>query len=367
MSSLLAPLVELSAAEAAESESSALSGTVLVVAYIFSNTFSSVFICLCLKEVFARGFGFPMTVAAISYGLIYLYYKVLEWTGLYVPKGSMPLIENIKVALSSVAAISFMNLCLLTNTVAIYQIGKFAIIPCTLLIQKSVYGVETNWRVLLSLVLLLSGVGYATMTSFDAGTMPLKGVIFAVLGVLSSSFYRIWQGMKQKEFKIGPVDFQATMAGWQFLLGVVFCVPVEFFPVEKDETVVNYFIAAYNDGFGGQFASMLPWLLGVCISALTVNFTMFGLIGRTGPVAYAVVGHAKTVLTIIMGIEMFPGSETSATIFADIWGCGVALVGAIGYAHFEYCTQKKQPDVVERTFPFCFPKKTVVAPTNGAP
>lgn len=366
MSSLLTPLVTEPAAENAEGQSSALSGMVFVAAYIVSNTFSSVFICLCLKEVFARGFGFPLTVAAISYGLIYLYYKGLEWTGLYVPKGSMPMTENIKVALSSVAAISFMNLCLLTNTVAIYQIGKFAIIPCTLLIQKSVYGVETNWRVLLSLVLLLSGVGYATLTSVDAGTMPMRGVIFAVLGVVSSSFYRIWQGMKQKEFQIGPVDFQATMAGWQFFLGVVFCLPFEFLPVEKEETVLNYFIAAYNDEFGGQFASMLPWLLGVCVMALTVNFTMFGLIGRTGPIAYAVVGHAKTVLTIIMGIEMFPGSETAATVFADIWGCGVALFGAVGYAHFEYCTQKKQPDIVERTFPFCFAEKTVVAPTSGS-
>merc|ERR1719272_329789 len=90
--------------------------------------------------------------------------------------------------------------------------------------------------------------------------------------------------------------------------------------------------------------------MGVCLMALTVNFTSFGLIGKTCPIAYAIVGHAKTVLTIFMGIVLFPKAETPATISADIVGCGVAMFGVIAYGHFEYCLQKGVPDIFEKQF-----------------
>jgi len=263
----------------------------------------------------------------------------------------LPSIENFKVALSSVGSISFMNLCLLTNTVAIYQICKFAVIPCTLVIQKLLYTVDTNWRVLCSLAVVLGGVGYSTMTGFEAGTLTPKGITFACLAVLSTSIYRIWQETKQKEYKVGPVDFQATMAGWQAVVGLFFAVAVEFFAVESGKTVPSYFVAVYNEGFGGRFPGACAWMLGTCIFALLVNFTSFGLIGKTGPIAYAVVGHAKTVLTIIMGIALFPSEDTEKTIIADIVGCAVAMFGVIAYGHFELCLKKKKADIVERNFP----------------
>ena len=102
--------------------------------------------------------------------------------------------------------------------------------------------------------------------------------------------------------------------------------------------------------FGGRFPVMLMWLSGVCLMALAVNFTSFGLIGKTGPIAYAIVGHAKTVLTIFMGIVLFPKAETPATISADIVGCGVAMFGVIAYGHFEYSLQKGQPGIIQKMF-----------------
>merc|ERR1719263_1822358 len=116
---------------------------------------SSVMIVLCNKEVFENGFPFPLTMSWIAYCFTLLYYKVLGWSGAWTKQKDMPLIENCKVATASIASISFMNLCLLTNTVAIYQICKFAVIPCTLVIQCMgvLKGGElnTNWKVLLSL------------------------------------------------------------------------------------------------------------------------------------------------------------------------------------------------------------------------
>lgn len=198
---------------------------------------------------------------------------------------------------------------------------------------------------------------YSSFKGFEAGNLGPKGIVFAVLAVVSTSVYRIWQETKQKEFKLGPIDFQATMAGWQAVLGLVAAVLTEFIPTEQNRTVVGWL----NDTakFSPDLGVTMLWMAGVCVAALTVNFTSFGLIGKTGPVAYAVVGHAKTVLTIILGIVMFPSQETAATIRGDIIGCSIALCGVVAYTHFEYCFKNKKPDWVEKNIPSLVSTKTV--------
>jgi len=333
-------------------KSSGPSSAFMVSVYILGSVISAVLIVMCNKAVFERGFPFPLTVSFVAYVFTWLYYIALEMSGAWKPAKKLPSMESFKVALASVGSISFMNLCLLTNTIAIYQICKFAVIPCTLVIQKLFFQVNTNWKVLLSLAVVLSGVGYSTMTGFEAGNLSVKGIIFACLAVLTTSLYRIWQETKAKEFKIGPVDFQATMAAWQAVIGLVFAVQIEFVSVESDKTVPAFFFAAYNDGFGGKFPGTCTWMMGTCIFALLVNFTSFGLIGQTGPVAYAVVGHAKTIFTIFLGMLLFPSEGTRATIRADIIGCGVAMIGVIAYGHFEYCLKTQKADLVQRRFSF---------------
>lgn len=155
------------------------------------------------------------------------------------------------------------------------------------------------------------------------------------------------------------------MAGCQAVLGLVAAVVTEFVPAEQDKTVMEWFQDAMNEGFTYRLGVTLLWMLGVCVAALTVNFTSFGLIGKVGPIAYAVVGHAKTVLTIILGIVLFRSQETHATIIGDIVGCSVALCGVLAYTHFEYCFHNKVPDWVEKNLPALVKSKTVVQATNG--
>jgi len=333
-----------------------LSGASFVVVYIVGSILSSVLIVMCSKELFECGFAFPLTMSSVAYAFTYLYYKVLELSGAWKPQGRLSRSENIKVALSSIGSISFMNLCLLTNTVSIYQICKFAIIPCTLVMQKFVFGVNTNWKVLMSLALVLGGVAYSTFKGLEAGNLSNLGVFYAILAVVFTSVYRIWQETKQKEFKLSSVDFQATFAGVQAVLGFLTALFFEFLPVESfgdwERTVPHYLAGVSNQASSSStLLGVCGWLVGVCCCALTVNFTSFGLIGKTGPIAYAVVGHGKTVLTIFMGIVMFRSEDTKATIRADIIGCVVALFGVIAYTHFEYCLKNKKEDIIAQYFP----------------
>merc|ERR1719326_1339341 len=186
------------------------------------------------------GFPFPLTVSWVAYVFTWLFYVGIKAGGIWKPdmdesgnEKNMPAIENIKVAVASIGSISFMNLCLKVNTVAIYQICKFATIPTTLTLQYFVWQKKTNSRILVSLAFLLYGVMYASLKSFDAGKMGVIGVIFAVVAVGSTSVYRIFQETKQKGFGIGPETFQASMAGWQAVLGLVACFIVEGLPVEN--------------------------------------------------------------------------------------------------------------------------------------
>ena len=112
-----------------------------------------------------------------------------------------------------------MNLCLLSNPVAFYQIAKFVVIPCTLAMQATFFTLNTNWKVLLSITVLLAGVGYVTIDGVSSGTVTFIGLVWAFLAVIGTALYRIWQETKQKEFKLGPTDFQASMAFWQAALG----------------------------------------------------------------------------------------------------------------------------------------------------
>jgi len=151
-----------------EKKEAALSGAAFIVVYIFGSVISSCCIVVCCKSVFTRGFGFPLTVSFFGYLFTYLYYVVLQVTGAWKPEKTLPMIENVKVAAASIASISFMNLCLLTNPVAFYQIAKFVVIPCTLAMQATFFTINTNWKVLTSIAVLLGGVGYRLIQCLNA-------------------------------------------------------------------------------------------------------------------------------------------------------------------------------------------------------
>ena len=42
-----------------------------------------------------------------------------------------------------------------------------------------------------------------------------------------------------------------------------------------------------------------------CVCAVVINICAFALIGRAGPVAYEVVGHAKTIIVVVAGFLFF--------------------------------------------------------------
>ena len=74
------------------------------------------------------------------------------------------------------------------------------------------YGESTSNKIKLALAILLGGVGVATVS--DVELRPL-GLVFGVLAVLSTAVFQIWQGTKQKEFRVNGTQLQHSVAVWQ--------------------------------------------------------------------------------------------------------------------------------------------------------
>ena len=87
-----------------------------------------------------------------------------------------------------------MNLNLAYNSVGFYQISKLACIPCTLLIQYFAYQQSVSRMVMLTLIPITLGVGYATVYDFS---INLIGFIFAIAAVIATAVAQIFTNTYQ--------------------------------------------------------------------------------------------------------------------------------------------------------------------------
>ena len=330
-------------------------------AFAVGNVLSSVSLVLVNKLVFSAGFKFPLSLSFCHFCFTVVFYRLLRCAGFYEANQTMPQIEKFKVALAGFASIGFMNLSLNSNSVGFYQITKLTIIPVVLAINL-LYGVHTNGKIKLALLILLAGVGVATVT--DVQLRPL-GLVYGALAVLTTAVFQIWQGTKQKEFEISGTQLQAAVAPWQTVQALVAAALTEgvclkpqspthafdygayrLFEDKVCPKTVPVFVreaAASDDG-----VRTLGLVLATCFLALAVNFCSFGLIGRTSPITFQVVGHLKTCLVLVGGYVLFASKQQDPhQLQNNIIGVSVAMVGCVLYGHLKHAASQNQDDCLD--------------------
>jgi solute carrier family 35 protein E3 len=309
-----------------------------------------------MRQVFNGGFHFPMSLSFFHFVFTWLWYQMLYAAGVYSnPEPGMSQVEKFKVALFGFASIGFMNLSLNYNSVGFYQVTKLTIVPVTLVIQSVAYAVYSTTKVKLSLAILLAGVAIATVT--DVELRP-TGLIFGVLAVLSTAVFQIWQGTKQKEFGISATQLQAGIAPWQSIQAAAVSIATECYCYEPSpsgapcDTAVRFFELAFA---GDHVKQHTLWIvLGTCILALAVNLCSFGLIGRTSPITFQVVGHAKTCLVLTGGYVFFSsGAGDTQQIINNIAGVSVAMIGVLLYGHIQQASSGGYSDCLDAVCPGC--------------
>jgi len=324
--------------------------------YAIGNVASSVALVLVNKQVFKGGFHFPMSLSFFHFCFTYLWYQMLLVAGVYTkPEQGMGQFEKFKVAAAGFASIGFMNLSLNYNSVGFYQITKLTIIPVTLVINSLIYSVYTTTKIKLSLFILLAGVGVATVTDVD---LRPTGFLFGLAAVLTTAVFQIWQGTKQKEFGISATQLQAGIAPWQSIQAAAVALATECYCYDAApaaapcDTALCFFELAFA---GDAVKQHVLWVvLGTCFLALAVNLCSFGLIGRTSPITFQVVGHAKTCLVLIGGYALFSsGAGDSQKLMNNMMGVGVAMVGVILYGHIKHASGNDAPDCLDAVCPSC--------------
>lgn len=217
------------------------------------------------------------------------------------------------------------------------------------------YSTYTSTKIKLALSILLAGVGVATVT--DVELRPI-GMAFGGAAVFTTAVFQIWQGTKQKEFGISATQLQAGIAPWQSMQAAAVAIATECYCLDNKipglpcDTATHFFELAY---LGDEVKRHTLWLvLGTCFLALAVNLCSFGLIGRTSPITFQVVGHAKTCLVLIGGYLFFPSkANDSQQLMNNVFGVSVAMVGVILYGHIKYASGNDVPDCLDNTCPSC--------------
>eukprot|EP00291_Cryptomonas_curvata_P007672 CAMPEP_0172197820 /NCGR_PEP_ID=MMETSP1050-20130122/27707_1 /TAXON_ID=233186 /ORGANISM="Cryptomonas curvata, Strain CCAP979/52" /LENGTH=328 /DNA_ID=CAMNT_0012874499 /DNA_START=217 /DNA_END=1200 /DNA_ORIENTATION=- len=228
----------------------------------------------------------------------------------------MPMRDNVLTAAAGVASIAFMNLSLQANSVGFYQITKLWGVPVIVLYEYFSAGTVYSTKIYCSLVFLLFGVGLATVNDIE---LNATGFTLAVIAVLTTTQFHLWQGSKQKQYGLSPIQCTHSIALPQSLITLLFVAAVE-------RDVLEY--RFHKSG-------MDVILIGVsCVLAMGVNITNFGLIAKTSVLTFQVVGHAKTCLILSSGFLFFPHLDApQEQVLENILGLSIAVAGMILYGH----------------------------------
>jgi solute carrier family 35 protein E3 len=296
----------------------------MVDAFAWSlNIFTSVAIVMVNKQLMG-GSGYGFTFATTLCGLHFLCTSSI---GLFTgsrksgddtnPQGEKMRVPPQDVAIFvAVAATSIigLNMSLMLNTIGFYQVCKLAQIPTMCVLEAVFMGKKFSRRVIQAIVVVLLGVGVATVSDVEMNT---QGTVAAIVGVVSTSMQQILVAHLQKKHSVTSNFLLAKtspyMAGSMLLFGPV-----------MDEIITGKWVFDYEWSTPATVA-----LLVSCFFAVLVNVSSFLCIGRFSAVSFQVIGHVKTCLVFFFGWVIFAAPITGRNII----GCCLAVVGMIYYSH----------------------------------
>lgn len=297
-----------------------------VWALCIGSIVSSVALVVVNKWVFERGFPYVFTLSTLHFvatsGVLQIMARVF---GLFEIK-YLPLGLNLLVATFGVGSICLMNFSLKTNSVGFYQVMKLCVVPCCLVINILTYSEWPRHKIVASLVLVLSGVGVATVTDVQ---LNLAGSLFGIAAVLVTAQYQIWQGKKQKEAGLSSTQLANSVSLMQVFVGGAFALVFE-------ARELRYNMATRAPVKSSDLAS-LEWLILLsCLLAVSVNVHSFALIGKTSAVTFQVVGHGKTCLILLSGYWLhLQAGKPLRDLYVNLFGVSVALFGVVLYSNLE--------------------------------
>ena len=172
------------------------------------NIFTSVAIVMVNKQLMGdAGYGFSFATTLCG-----LHFLCTSSIGLFTgntragdatnPAGEKMRVPPAEIAMFvAVAATSIigLNMSLMLNTIGFYQVCKLAQIPTMCVLEGVFMGKKFGRRVIQAIVVVLLGVGVATVSDLE---MNAAGTVAAVVGVVSTSAQQILVAHLQKKHSV---------------------------------------------------------------------------------------------------------------------------------------------------------------------
>ncbi|XP_057512194.1 UDP-xylose transporter 3-like [Actinidia eriantha] len=282
---------------------------------------SSVSIVICNKALISTlGFTFATTLTSWHLLVTFCSLHVALWMKLFEHK---PFDQRAVMGFGILngTSIGLLNLSLGFNSVGFYQMTKLAIIPCTVFLETVFFRKQFSRNVQFSLVILLLGVGIATVTDLQLNVL---GCVLSLLAVVTTCVAQIMTNTIQKKFKVSSTQLLYQSCPYQ---AITLFITGPF--VDGLLTNQNVFAFKYT-------RLVLVFIVLSCLISVSVNFSTFLVIGKTSPVTYQVLGHLKTCLVLAFGYTLLHDPFS----WRNIIGILVAVVGMILYSYC--CTLESQ-------------------------
>merc|ERR1712187_1058900 len=136
--------------------------------------------------------------------------------------------------------------------------------------------------------------------------------------------YQIWQGSKQKEHKVSPMQITHSVAMPQSVLGFGATLLLDVaLPSLKgkmllpDKGLLEHSFRSSTD---------IAWIALCCGLAVLMNLSTYGLIGKTSPVTYQVIGQFKTCLIVGFGYIFFDAKGPALWLAIRFSGVAIAVI-----------------------------------------
>eukprot|EP00271_Cylindrocystis_brebissonii_P002680 TRINITY_DN13446_c0_g1_i1.p1 TRINITY_DN13446_c0_g1~~TRINITY_DN13446_c0_g1_i1.p1 ORF type:complete len:349 (+),score=61.03 TRINITY_DN13446_c0_g1_i1:128-1174(+) len=280
------------------------------------NIISSVGIIIVNKQVMSGyGFRFAVTLTGLHFIVTAGVGFVSSLLGLLSNKTTVSLWDLAWFSLVANLSLVGMNVSLLLNSVGFYQISKLSIIPTVCLADALITGKQFSRDTKLAVVIVMLGVGIATVTDVKINFM---GLMAAVLAVVTTALQQIYIGTLQKKYSIGSFDLLSQTAPIQ-------AASLTLVGPFLDYALFHTNIAEYS------LSPMASFFITIsCVLAVGVNVSQYLCIGKFSAVTFQVLGHMKTVLVLVLGWLLFPNEATFSV--KNIGGMLLAVVGMIFYS-----------------------------------
>ena len=294
--------------------------TASLSAYVIGNVLSAVSLILTNKRVIVIDkFRFIAVLTGLHFYATFLLCCLLLLFGLLRYKNVNNYRSIACITLGSLVSVIFMNFTLAKNSVGFYQISKLSCIPVTLFIE-SMLGVRQQHlttNLIFSLSLIMIGM---TLVAVHEVSFNTEGLLWAILGVCSTSAAQVWFAPLQKDLQLDALQLLFHTSPW-LTFAAFSLVPVFENTNELIDTTLT--------------SSMVYDIACSCVFAALLNSTNYLVLSHTSPLSYQIIGHIKTMAILICGYVFYDSIPSNKILC----GIGLALTGVFIYT-FENHAQK---------------------------